>query len=160
MMPSIAITVDTSVRADLDRVFAHIVPIDLTSIFTGYGPLPAVIGTRDQSGSWDAPGQTRTVLLSDGSTARERLNRYRAPIHFSYTVSHFTGILRHIAESADGEWWFTEVTPGRITIKWRYALNGKSILGLPILWLIAKIVWRGYMRKVLDQCVSQIQSSY
>jgi len=65
-----AATVSTTIEASIEEAFGQIVPIDLTSIFTGYGPLPAVVQTRDQSGAWDAAGRTRTVAFADGSTAQ------------------------------------------------------------------------------------------
>jgi hypothetical protein len=68
-MRSLAATVNTDVAVSQITAFEYNVPIDLTSIFTGYGPLPAVTGTKNQTGAWDGAGQTRTVLLSDGSSA-------------------------------------------------------------------------------------------
>lgn len=65
-MSALATTVSAEVNANQVSAFEHIVPIDLSSIFTGYGPLPAVTKTKNQIGGWDAVGQTRTVHLSDG----------------------------------------------------------------------------------------------
>jgi hypothetical protein len=64
-MKAISATVEADVRANQAAAFEHIVPFDLTSIFAGYGPLPAVTGTQHQVGAWDTAGQTRTVRLSD-----------------------------------------------------------------------------------------------
>ena len=60
----------------------------------GYGPLPAVARVENQTGKWDAVGQTRTIRLADGTTARETLTSYDAPYYFAYTVSDVTGALR------------------------------------------------------------------
>jgi Polyketide cyclase / dehydrase and lipid transport len=158
-MPSLSAEVQVTANADQAAVFAHIVPIDLGSIFTGYGPLPAVTGTQDQVGAWDAVGQTRTVNLSDGSSAQELLTAYERPSYFSYTVSGFTGALRHFTSSAKGEWWFTTVGRGRTNIKWRYAFNPKSALAVPILWFIANVLWRNYMRKALQLSKLQVERS-
>ena len=70
-MSSLSATVEATVKADQATAFERIVPIDLASIFTGYGPLPAVTGIQNQMGAWDAAGQTRTVFLSDGSSSQE-----------------------------------------------------------------------------------------
>src|SRR5262249_36406922 len=122
-MRPLSAEVEVTANAHQDAAFAHIVPIDLASIFTGYGPLPAVTRTQDQVGAWDTVGQTRTVHLSDGSSAQELLTAYERPGYFSYAVSGFTGVLRHFTSSANGEWWFTTVAPGRTRIRWRYAFN-------------------------------------
>ncbi|MGH8460578.1 MAG: SRPBCC family protein [Stenotrophobium sp.] len=156
-MVSFAATVEIRVEAAQARTFEHIVPIDLTTIFTGFGPLPAVTGTQSQVGAWDAAGQTRTVHLSDGSSANERLDQYRHPDYFSYTVSGFTGVLRFLATSADGEWWFSSTASGQTQIKWRYAFNSSSALTAPILWFITTFLWRGYMRKALRLSAAQVE---
>lgn len=93
-MSALATTVSAEVNTNQISAFEHIVPIDLSSIFTGYGLLPAVTKTKNQIGDWNVVGQTRTVHLSDGSTAREELTGYKYPSYFSYTVSGFTGSLR------------------------------------------------------------------
>lgn len=45
-MSLLSATVKTTVQANPTSTFEHIVPIDLTSIFTGYGPLPAVVSIQ------------------------------------------------------------------------------------------------------------------
>jgi hypothetical protein len=153
-----AATVEAEIAATQAAVFEHIVPIDLASIFTGYGPLPAVSGTEHQTGAWDAAGQTRIVRLSDGSSANERLTRYEYPSYFGYTVSGFSGALRLLATSASGEWWFAEhASPNVTRVRWRYAFSPRSLLVAPVVWLITNALWRGYMRKALALCRRQIE---
>ena len=156
-MTSLSAIVSSEVTAAQAAAFTHIVPISLPSIFTGYGPLPAVTGTSNQTGGWDAAGQTRTVHLSDGSSAQELLTKYEHPSYFSYTVSGFTGALRFLTTSANGEWWFSQGASGQTHIKWHYAFNARSFLAVPVLWFIATVLWRGYMRKALSLSVQQIQ---
>ena len=160
MAISFAATVEVEIRADQASCFLHIVPIDLTSIFTGYGPLPAITGSRNQTGGWDAAGQTRTVALSDGSTAQELLTAYQRPRYFSYTVSAFSGALRFLVGSANGEWWFEAAPSSASThIKWRYAFNARSAWLAPLVWFITLFLWRGYMRKALLLAKAQLESS-
>ena len=151
--------VQTEIAAKQDVVFKYIVPIDLASIFTGYGPLPAVSGTKKQTGAWDAAGQTRTVIFSDGNSAREMMNKYEYPRYFSYTVSDFTGAIGVFAKSANGEWWFdTNPSSGATIVKWRYAFNARNMFTAPVVWMITKTFWRGYMNKALMLCKTQIES--
>lgn len=156
-MSPLSATVETAVAADQAVAFEHIVPIDLTSIFTGYGPLPSVTGTQDQVGAWNAAGQTRTVHLSDNSSAQELLTKYEHPKYFSYTVSGFTGPLRFLATSANGEWWFSSGASGSTHIKWRYKFNARHFLAAPVLWFITRVLWRGYMNKALRLSKSQLE---
>lgn len=74
-MRSTSAEVHVDIMVPCDKAFSHIVPIDLANIFTGFRPLPAVKGMRDQTGTWDAASQSRTVLLSDGSSAQRPLQR-------------------------------------------------------------------------------------
>ncbi|NMF59402.1 SRPBCC family protein [Pseudanabaena yagii] len=156
-MSLLSATIKTTVRASQVEVFEHIAPIDLTSIFKGYGLLPSVIGTQNQIGSWDTEGQTRTVHLSDNSSVQEMLTKYEHPHYFSYTVSSFTGSLRFLATSANGEWWFSGGSSGQTNIKWRYTFNARSFLAFPILWLITNLLWRNYMYQALQLSKSQIE---
>lgn len=157
ILKAISATVELETVASAEQAFAHIVPIDLTSIFTGYGPLPAVTGTFNQTGAWDAVGQTRTVGLSDGSSATELMTGYAPSSYFSYTVSGFTGSLRFLANSAHGEWWFNRnPLSGKTRITWRYQFNPRSKLAIPALWLITKMLWRAYMNKALILSNEQI----
>lgn len=155
---SFSATVQTEIDAQQAVVFKYIVPIDLASIFTGYGPLPSVTGTKKQTGAWDAAGQTRIVTFSDGSSANERLTQYEFPRYFSYTVSGFTGNLGYFTTSANGEWWFdTNPSSGATTIKWHYAFNARSVFAAPVVWLITKTLWRGYMSKAIMLAKAQCE---
>lgn len=158
-MASLATTVETIVNAPRERAFSGIVPIDLSSIFTGFGPLPAVTGVTDQAGGWDAVGQTRSVTLSDGSSAKEEITGYENPHYFSYTVSGLTGVFRFITTSANGEWWFEPVSEVETHIKWRYAYNSRSVVAIPLLWFIVNVLWRGYMKSALSLSKRQIESN-
>jgi hypothetical protein len=157
-MSLLSTTVKTTVIANQANVFEYIVPIDLTSIFTGYGPLPSVVSTQNQLGDWDTAGQTRTVCFSDNSSAQERLTKYEHPSYFSYTVSNFTSLLRLLTTSANGEWWFSLGTSGQTHIKWRYEFKARSVLAVPVLWLITNILWRNYMRQALQLSKAQIEN--
>ncbi len=152
---STTVTAETAISQRV--AFDHIVPIDLTSIFRGYGPLPAVTEVKDQTGAWDAAGQTRTIILSDGSSAQESLTKYEHPDYFSYTVSGFTGALGLLATSANGEWWFRAAPPGKTRIEWRYEFSARSALVWPILGIITHVLWRAYMGKALRLCLSHLE---
>jgi hypothetical protein len=143
--------------ADPARAFAYIVPIPLPKVFTGYGPLPAVSAVTEQSGAWDAAGQTRIVHLSDGSTARETLTRYEHPAYFSYTVRAFSNALRFLTGGAQGEWWFEPAGDGGTLIRWRYAFGPRSPLSAPILWLLTRLLWGRYMQKALAGCIAELK---
>ena len=156
-MTSVAATVEALIDAPREQAFSTIASIDLTSIFTGYGPLPAVTGVFDQVGGWDSAGQTRSVALSDGSSANESLTEYRHAEYFSYTLGGFTNILRFITLAAHGEWWFDPVSEAKTRVKWRYAFVSRNVVTLPLLWFTTNVLWKGYMKRALALSVRQIQ---
>lgn len=98
------------------------------------------------------------VTLSDGSTAQERLTGYIFASYFSYTVSSFTGALRFLARSAEGEWWFNQTSEHTTRITWQYRFYAKSMLTMPLVWMINKLLWRGYMNKAIALCNAQLTS--
>ena len=102
----VPVTVRARAAVAPEVAFDVIAPIDLPRIFTGLGPLPAVTGTREQTGAWDHVDATRVVELADGTEARERLTLHERPHRFAYHVGPFTGPLRHLVDGADGAWWF------------------------------------------------------
>lgn len=158
MEPTAAVTIGTTIAAPQAATFAHIVPIDLPSIFTGYGPLPAVARTLDQTGPWDAAGRRRTVVFSDGSSATESLTGYDAPNGFTYRITGFTGVLRYLATEARGQWWFESVPGNQATVvRWRYEFVSRSRWLRPLVALFTQRLWGGYMRRALDLSKAQVE---
>ena len=158
-MRSTSAEVHVDIMVPCDKAFSHIVPIDLANIFTGFRPLPAVKGMRNQTGTWDAASQSRTVLLSDGSSAQEALTAYRFPSHFAYTVKGFAGILRFFASEAHGEWWFEQGSVTQpTTVRWRYQFVSRTRWLEPFVFLITQRLWRGYMAKTLRLSKAQVEA--
>jgi non-ribosomal peptide synthetase component E (peptide arylation enzyme) len=52
-----------------------------------WGPFPTVRGVRNQAGAWDHAGVSRNPILSDGSTATEKLTEYSPGQSFAYEVT-------------------------------------------------------------------------
>ncbi|MGI3784027.1 MAG: SRPBCC family protein [Janthinobacterium lividum] len=144
---SVPVTVQARVAARPEQVFAAVVPIDLSLIFTGWGPFPGVRQTVDQTGAWDAPGQTRRPLLSDGSTAHEVLTEHTPPHSFAYEITGFTNILRMLVHGVRGEWTFTPDGSGTL-IRWCYEFKARPGATRLVRTAVAT-PWRLYMRQAL-----------
>jgi hypothetical protein len=142
-------TVSATTKARISRpraeLFDYFIPIELPRILLGYGPIPAVVSTTDQTGPWDQPGSGRTVHLADRSTAREQVTACERPGHFAYRVGEFSGYVRHVASEANGEWWFTEAGQDTDVI-WTYSFTARSRPAQLILLPVVKLLWRGFMR--------------
>jgi hypothetical protein len=150
-MPSVATTVGVRVAAARDPLFDWFIPLELPRILTGWGPVPAVVSTSDQSGPWDVPGSRRTVHLADGSLAHERVTACERPASFGYTVDGFSGTVRHIAREGRGQWWFEAAGADATDVRWTYTFEARSRAAALILAPIVKVAWRGFMRRGLDR---------
>ena len=109
---------------------------------------------RNQTGDWDAVGQTRTIVLSDHSTANETLDNYQFPHTFGYTVTGYTSVLRLLVTKGVATWHCTS-TPTGTLISWQYAYHARSVLAVPVLWLLMVLFWKKYMRAAVN--ILQIQ---
>jgi len=145
---TVPVTVQTRAAIAPSDAFDAIVPIDLSRVFKGWGPFPAVRGVRNQTAAWDHAGPSRNPDLSDGSTATERLTEYTAGQSFGYELTQFTGVLRRFISGIRGEWTFTP--DGNATvIRWTYEfkpLRGRDAL---VRFGIAPL-WRRYMRHSVE----------
>lgn len=147
------VTVEIPCAAPPAQAFDVIVPIDLPLIFTGWGPLPGVRAVHDQSGPWDGTGRTRTVALTDGSTAEERITEHTPPHSFAYELTDLTGLLGRLVTHVRGEWTFTPDGDGTI-IRWTYAFfprNGRKPL---VRWILAPL-WRRYATATLARAAAE-----
>lgn len=152
----IAVTVARSVDAPVGHTFDTIVPIDLPSVFKGFGPLPAVEGTQDQVGDWDTVGESRQVNLSDGSHATERIDLYARPDRFAYTVGPFSGIVGKLVDRAEGEWRFSEEA-GTTKIEWTYTWFARGG-AKPLIWPVT-LLWRRYAERVLNDAAALVEAT-
>jgi hypothetical protein len=151
----VPVTVHARTAVPVDETFVTAVEIDLTLIFRGLGPLPAVVGTRDQTGPWDRVGVSRRPELSDGSTAFEEITAYRRPEYFEYEVSRFTNGLRLLVTGARGDWTFSPTPDGGTAIAWTYTFRALPFRRIAVRLLVAP-VWRRYMRRALAATVGEV----
>ncbi len=151
-MHPISITVEQTFSVPRERLFDFIVAEDvLPKVLTGYGPLPAVVSTRDVSGPWDQPGSWRHVVLADGGTAREQVTEFDRANYFAYRVSEFTFAVRYLATHATGQWWFDEPRAGETRVRWTYTFYAKNAISAIPLKVFTTLLWRGYMQVCMDQ---------
>jgi hypothetical protein len=150
-MPNVATTVSIRIDRAREPLFDWFIPIELPRILTGWGPIPAVVATSDQSGPWDTPGSRRTVHLADGSLAHERVTACARPAVFAYTVNGFSGPVRHAAVEGRGQWWFEAAGAGATDVRWTYTFQARSRAAALLLTPVVKIAWRGFMRRGLDR---------
>jgi hypothetical protein len=136
------------------QVFHAVVPIDLSLTFTGWGPLPALTGVKDQTGAWDHVGAHRRPQFSDGGEAFEEITSYDAPRYFDYQISGFTNAMKRFVARVKGSWLFTD-TPAGTEIVWTYTFYPLPRRRLAVRFLAAVYVF--YMRKAMRLTVQEVQ---
>jgi hypothetical protein len=138
-----------------EEVFRDMVPMPLPSLFRKwYGPIPPIKEVRDQTGDWDAVGQSRTVVLVGGGSMREELTQFNSPHSFGYTLSDVKGPLSPLVGRVDGEWTFEPVGSGT-NVTWRWTIHPRSRLAAPLLPIFGKL-WKGYARQSLEELSKQL----
>ncbi|HEU4658875.1 MAG TPA: SRPBCC family protein [Capillimicrobium sp.] len=150
----VPVTVEATARAPVETTFDAIVPIDLAAIFTGYGPLPAVTGVREQTGPWTRAGERRVVQLADGSEAPELLTRVDRPDGFAYVVGPFSGRLAWLVRDVHGDWCFWgDEAAGTTRIRWTYAFAPRGSLARAVVRVVLAPLWRRYAEQALGRAV-------
>lgn len=158
----LAVEIAATVAAPLATTFDVFAPIDVPSIFPGYRGLPAVVAVEGQVGGWDAPGQTRTILLADGSRLREELTVVRRPHHFAYRVSDLTGPFRHLVSGFRGAFWFEDaalLNGQRTHVRWRYEFAPRTPARRLVAVPIVRWLWKGALRQALALAGAQAEAA-
>ncbi|CAN5250965.1 hypothetical protein BH11ACT4_BH11ACT4_20840 [soil metagenome] len=129
-------------------------PVEPTRFYPKFGPLPAVVAVRDQSGSWDATGRSRRLMLSDGGHVVETITNADSPTYFAYELSDFQKLFGMLVTGARAEWRFERVETGT-RIRWTYTFFGKPGRGW-VVALIVRLFWAPYMKRVLPPIVDEV----
>jgi hypothetical protein len=146
---------DSVAQATQPRAFDIVSSVDPTRFYPKHGPLPAVVGVRDQTGSWDTTGRTRTLLLSDGGSVVETITDAASPTYFAYELSDFRRLFGKLVRGARAEWRFESVAGGT-RVHWKYTFFPLRRVG----WVVGAIVfvfWAPYMKRVLPAIVREIE---
>jgi len=148
-------TVSGVAKAPLERTWDVATPLTPVGYYPKYGPLPAVLEVHNQTGAWDAAGQTRQLMLSDGGSVIEHLVHVDRPETFIYELSDFQKLFGKLVSGARAEWEFTTVVGGT-EIRWTYTFHpyrsGRVIVGA-----IVKLFWGPYMKRVLPGIIREVE---
>ncbi|GAA4266259.1 SRPBCC family protein [Frondihabitans peucedani] len=141
-------------RAPLDRAFAIGTPLTPVGYYPASGPLPEVLEVRRQTGPWDAVGQRRQLMLSDGGSVTETIVAVDAPNRFVYELSNFEKLFGLLVSGARAEWDYSAEGSGT-RIDWTYTFFARPGAG-PALKAIVGLFWAPYMKRVLPGILGRI----
>lgn len=160
VLRGVAHTVSRTAEVDVGTLFDVVVAEDvLPHVLHRWGPVPGVSGTRDLSGPWSRPGSERTVLLSDGNTARERVLVWERPTRFEYQVDDLTGLSGRLLHHAVGSWTFAPTGARGSRLRWTYTFHVAGVAAAGMLQLVARTAWARYMEQCADLCVARAELS-
>jgi hypothetical protein len=150
MAEPLALRYSRTYPTTVERAYDALIVVPLSEIFDQrYLLIPPITTVRDQSGPWEQPGETRTIVLADGGTMHERLTQATRPERFRYEIDAVTGMLKPLVEHVEGEWSFAPAGTGvRVTWTWLVRPSGRvGELAGPVL----SRLWRGYARQAFDR---------
>ena len=126
----------TVVAATPDDAYDTLCAAPLEKLFTTRsGPIPPVDRCDDQVGEWGSLGQSRRVVLADGSGNLETLvGADRATQDYRYELTDFSGAFKALIKSIDGQFTFVPEGSGtRVTWSWTlHPTNAVTGLALPV----------------------------
>jgi len=152
----------TVFNTSLERAFKTPMLCDVTKIHTGYGITPKVTHcTEDET--WGKKGGTRKIFMAKTSTFKggeasmdkvlERVeNEYWKIEIFDFKTASMG------FEKFQGEWFTRQIKEGEVEIIYKYTMFSNSLLLYPFHWLFTKIIWRNYMRHVLENIKYLVKS--
>ncbi len=149
-------TADVEVERLFDVVVAEEV---LPHVLHRWGPIPGVSGTRELSGPWNRPGSERTVVLSDGNTARERVLIWERPNRFEYRVGRLSGCFGRLFDHAIGSWSFAATGTGQSRLRWTYTFYVPGVVAAGLMQVLARTAWARYMEQCADLCIARSELS-
>ncbi|CAO1652456.1 SRPBCC family protein [Salinibacterium sp. NYA9b] len=148
-------TAQARTRASARQAYDYSGPIDPAQFYPRFGPLPAVVTVLEQSGTWDAVGHTRRLVLSDGGHVVETITNADSPELFAYELSDFQKLFGLLVSGARAEWRFDDRSTGS-RIRWSYTFFAKPGRSW-IVWLIIRLWWGRYMRRVLPPIAREVE---
>jgi hypothetical protein len=126
MATSYLVSSSTVVPVSPEEAFQGLLDAPLERLFPHRsGPMPAITRCEGQDGPWGTVGQTRRIVLSDGTGNCETLVGLTRPSDYRYRVTDIEGSFRLLVSAIDGRFTFEPATDGtRVT--WSWTLHGRN----------------------------------
>lgn len=150
----IKIKVLTIYNCSLERAFRTPLLCDVSKVHTGYGLMPKVTHcTEDEN--WGQVGASKKVYTAKSFTQKggfassDKILERVENTHWKFQVDNFQSWMLGFYKFV-GEWKTTEIETNKILVEYTYTLHSNIALLYPLNWLFAKIFWKTYMKRVLE----------
>jgi hypothetical protein len=154
---TVAVSVQARTRVSPQVAFETVAPIDVASVYKRWGPFPATRLAKDQTGAWDAAGQTRTLILSDGTSLREHLLEYDDGHSFAYDATEITNALGKLVYGVHGDWSFIPDGSGTV-MRWTWEFKPRPRCYVPVRLLLTPL-FRNYMQAAVNNAAAIVNRS-
>jgi hypothetical protein len=148
------ISVSTIYHCTLEKAFKSPILCDIRKVHTGYGPVPKVTHCTDDEG-WGKPGSSKKIIVDDtmfqkgGFASIDKVIERVENKYWKIEVGDFQSWMWGF-EKFVGEWETTEIEKNKILIVYSYTLHSNSIVLYPLNWLFANLLWKTYMKRVME----------
>jgi|EndMetStandDraft_6_1072998.scaffolds.fasta_scaffold140134_2 hypothetical protein len=103
------VKVTRTIARPVPEIFAYIVPVDVTHIFSRNGDMPGNVSTTVTTQWGQYVGQTRDTTADDGSSFHETLTSLEPNKSFGYKVENLTSAaMEGVVERIEGAWEFMD----------------------------------------------------
>ncbi|MEY3500977.1 MAG: hypothetical protein RL308_2646 [Bacteroidota bacterium] len=148
------VLVKTMYNCSLERAFKTPMLCDVSKIHKGFGIMPKVTHcTNDEN--WGKPNFTKKVFVAKsisqngGWASVDKVIERKENKYWIIEVSDFQSWMLGFSRFV-GEWKTTEIEKNKILVEYKYTLHSDVALLYPLNWLFAKIFWKTYMKRVLE----------
>ena len=149
---TLSTTLTAAFQCTLERAFKTPILGDATQYLVGYGPVPPVLGFKNDA-TWGKEGGHRIPVMKGNLFARggpsgfDEIVTRKENEYWQWQVTKFDRLGMFFATKAEGEWWVEPQAEGQVTVKWTYTLHPRNQLTRPFTWLFLKLVWTPLMKK-------------
>jgi len=154
--------VTTTYNCSLERAFKTPMLCDVTKVHTGFGIMPKVTHTSDDS-DWGKPGSSKKVFVAKslsqkgGFASVDRVIERKENQHWLIQVDDFQSWMLGFYKFV-GEWKTTALDDQKTQVEYTYYLHSKGLLLYPLSWIFAKTFWKMYMNQVLENIREMIHN--
>ena len=159
----IKVKLSTNYNCTLERAFKTPLLCDVSKIHTGYGLMPKITHvTQDENwgqiSSCKKVYAAKSLVQKGGFVSMDKINDRVENEFWKFQVDNFQSWMVGFYKF-EAEWKTTEIEKNNILVEYTYILHSTNPLYYPLNWLFAKIFWKTYMKRVLENVRQMIYNN-
>lgn len=153
-MASFTVEITDIFPCNLERAFKSPMLCDITKVHTGFLFMPKVTHCKDDE-NWGKPDGSRrvfmakTVVFKGGEALLDTVLERRENEYWKICVNEIKTATMGV-HTFLGEWITIPAGEHKTKVIYRYQLLGRGSLLYPFQWFMSKVIWKIYMRRVLN----------